>query len=186
MMVYVAYGLLIAHVALGALQSERSPVLAAALGVGLATILSLHLLAGWKERGIDISKTFVKNAVLDGYVEVCKAESIPEKCAKVVSLSGERIAVFKYDGKVSAVSNVCQHQNGPLGEGRILDGCITCPWHGYQYAPENGAAPAPFKEKIPTFQVKVVDGAVLVHPLPNAPGAYVEPARIEVGEEVSQ
>ena len=53
MMVYVAYGLLIAHVALGALQSERSPVLAAALGVGMATVLSLHLVAGWKERGID-------------------------------------------------------------------------------------------------------------------------------------
>jgi len=87
---------------------------------------------------------------------------------------------------VSAVSNVCQHQNGPLGEGRILDGCITCPWHGYQYGPENGAAPPPFKEKIPTFQVKVVDGAVLVHPRPNAPGTYVEPARVEVPEGVSQ
>jgi len=186
MMVYVAYGLLIAHVALGALQSERSLVLAAALGVGLATVLSLHLLVGWKERGIDTGKTVVKSDVVDGFVEVCKAESIPEKCAKVVSLSGERIAVFKYDGKVSAVSNVCQHQNGPLGEGRILDGCITCPWHGYQYGPENGAAPAPFKEKIPTFQVKVVNGAVLVHPRPNAPGTYVEPARVDVPEGISQ
>jgi sulfoxide reductase heme-binding subunit YedZ len=184
MMVYVAYGLLIAHVVLGALQSERSPVLAAALGVGLATVLSLHLLAGWKERGIDIGKTTAKSDVVDGFVEVCKAESIPEKCAKVVSLSGERIAVFKYDGKVSAVSNVCQHQNGPLGEGRILDGCITCPWHGYQYGPENGSAPAPFKEKIPTFEVKVVDGAVLVHPRPNAPGTYVEPAKFEVPEGI--
>jgi nitrite reductase/ring-hydroxylating ferredoxin subunit len=178
--------LLIAHVALGALQSERSPVLAAALGVGLATVLSLHVLAGWKERAIDTGKTVAKSDIVDGFVEVCKTQSIPEKCAKVVSLSGERIAVFKYDGKVSAVSNVCQHQNGPLGEGRILDGCITCPWHGYQYGSENGAAPAPFKEKIPTFQVKVVDGAVLVHPRPNAPGTYVEPARVEVPEGVSQ
>jgi nitrite reductase/ring-hydroxylating ferredoxin subunit/DMSO/TMAO reductase YedYZ heme-binding membrane subunit len=186
MMVYVAYGLLIAHVALGALQSERSSVLASVLGVGLATVLSLHLLAGWKERGVDTGKTAAKSDIVDGFVEVCKVEAIPEKCAKVVSLSGERIAVFKYDGKVSAVSNVCQHQNGPLGEGRILDGCITCPWHGYQYAPQNGAAPAPFKERIPTFQVKVVDGTVLVHPRPNAPGTFVEPARVGVPEEVSQ
>jgi nitrite reductase/ring-hydroxylating ferredoxin subunit len=29
-------------------------------------------------------------------------------------------------------------QNGPLGEGRIVDGCITCPWHGYQYRPDTG------------------------------------------------
>jgi nitrite reductase/ring-hydroxylating ferredoxin subunit/DMSO/TMAO reductase YedYZ heme-binding membrane subunit len=186
MMVYVAYGLLIAHVALGALQPERSPVLAAAMGVGLVTVLSLHLLAGWKEKEIDAGKSLAKSSVLDGFVEVCKAESISEKCAKVVSLSGERIAVFKYDGKVSAISSVCQHQNGPLGEGRILDGCITCPWHGYQYVPENGAAPSPFKEKIPTFQVKVVDGVVLVHPRPNAPGTYVEPARVGVPAEVTQ
>jgi nitrite reductase/ring-hydroxylating ferredoxin subunit/DMSO/TMAO reductase YedYZ heme-binding membrane subunit len=186
MMVYLAYGLLIAHVTLGALQSERSSLLVVALGIGLATVLSLHLIAGRKERKIDAGLTAVKNNNSDGFVEVCKAESIPEKCAKVVSLSGERIAVFKYDGKVSAVSNVCQHQNGPLGEGRILDGCITCPWHGYQYGPENGAAPAPFKEKIPTFQVKVIDGVVLVHPQPNAPGTYVEPAKVEIAEGVTQ
>jgi nitrite reductase/ring-hydroxylating ferredoxin subunit len=89
------------------------------------------------------------------------------------------VAVFRYDGKISAISNVCQHQNGPLGEGRIIDGCVTCPWHGYQYRPESGAAPPPFKEKIPTFNTKVVGGSVFVHPKPNAPGTYMEPSRIE-------
>src|SRR5947208_3562313 len=43
MLVYAAYALLIGHVTLGALQSETSPVLAAVLGVGLATVLSLHV-----------------------------------------------------------------------------------------------------------------------------------------------
>ena len=65
---------------------------------------------------------------------------------------------------------------------RIEEAVITCPWHGYQYKPESGAAPAPFKEKIPTFQVKVIEGSVFVHPRPNAPGTYVEPARIESKE----
>jgi len=129
-----------------------------------------------RERQIDRAKL---GAVDEGYVEVCEVDRIPEKCATIVSLSGERVAVFRYDGKVSAISNVCQHQNGPLGEGRIIDGCITCPWHGYQYQPETGAAPAPFKEKIPTFRVKVVGGSVLVHPSPNPPGTRVEAARIE-------
>jgi sulfoxide reductase heme-binding subunit YedZ len=105
-------------------------------------------------------------------------DRIAEKCATIVSLSGERVAVFRYDGKVSAISNVCQHQNGPLGEGRIIDGCVTCPWHGYQYQPESGAAPPPFKEKVPTFRVKVVEGSVFVHPRPNPPGTGVEPAQI--------
>ena len=43
MLVYAAYALLIAHVTLGALQSETSPTLALILGAGLATVLSLHV-----------------------------------------------------------------------------------------------------------------------------------------------
>lgn len=173
MMVYVAYTLLVAHVTLGALQSETRRVLAIAMGLSVVTVVSLHLAAAFRERQIDRARL---DATKDGFVEVCRADSIPEKCATVISLSGERVAVFRYDGKVSAISNVCQHQNGPLGEGRIIDGCITCPWHGYQYQPASGAAPAPFKEKVPTFNVKVVGGSVLVHPRPNPPGTRVEPA----------
>jgi nitrite reductase/ring-hydroxylating ferredoxin subunit/DMSO/TMAO reductase YedYZ heme-binding membrane subunit len=183
MMVYVAYALLVAHITLGALQSETSPVLAGALILAVATVVSLHLAAALREKNVDRAKM---QALDDGFVEVCKVDRIEDKCATIVSLSGERVAVFRYDGKVSAISNVCQHQNGPLGEGRIVDGCVTCPWHGFQYRPESGAAPEPFKEKIPTFRTKVVDGAVFVHPHPNAPGTYVEPAEIRSREELSR
>jgi len=176
MLVYVAYGLLVAHITLGALQSETSPVLAAALILAVAAVVSLHIAAAFCERKIDRARV---DARADGFVEACKVDQISEKCATILSLSGERVAIFRYDGKISAISNVCQHQNGPLGEGRIIDGCVTCPWHGYQYQPESGAAPAPFTEKIPTFRTKVVDGIVLVHPRPNPPGTYVEPAVIE-------
>jgi methionine sulfoxide reductase heme-binding subunit len=176
MLVYVAYALLVAHVTLGALQSERSAILAVALISGISILLSLHLAVAFREKRVDRAK---HEAVNEGFVEVCKVDRIAEKCAAIVSLSGERVAVFRYDGKVSAISNVCQHQNGPLGEGRIIDGCVTCPWHGYQYQPESGAAPPPFKEKVPTFRVKVVEGSVFVHPHPNPPGTRVESARIE-------
>ena len=115
----------------------------------------------------------------DGFVDACAVTDIPEKRARIVCLSGERVAVFKYDSKISALSNVCQHQNGPLGEGKILDGCITCPWHGYQYLPETGASPPPFVEKVPTFNVRVKNGRVFVHPKPNPPGTRAEPALIE-------
>jgi nitrite reductase/ring-hydroxylating ferredoxin subunit len=97
-------------------------------------------------------------------------------------VAGERVAIFKYDGRVSAVSNVCRHQNGPLGEGRILDGCITCPWHGYQYLPDSGASPPPFTEKVPTFNIKIENGRVLVSTRPNPPGHRAEPAKIEEEE----
>jgi len=174
--VYVAYGLIVAHVALGVLQDERSPLLAGSLALGAATIAGLHLAAAARERRIDRA---VAAAGADGFVAIGRVEEIPEKRAKVVSLAGERVAVFRYDGKVSAISNVCQHQNGPLGEGKILDGCVTCPWHGYQYRPEDGASPAPFTEKVPTFRVRVEGGTILVDPRPLPPGTRVEPATFD-------
>lgn len=175
MLVYVAYALLVAHVALGALQSERSPLLAAGVAVGMALVVGLHLAAAHKEQH---SGAINLDPAQDGYVLACTVERIPEDRAVVVPLNSERVAIFRYDDKISAVSNVCRHQNGPLGEGKIVDGCITCPWHGYQYRPENGASPPPFNDKVETFCTRIVDGEVWVLPTPNPPGTFVEPARI--------
>ena len=115
----------------------------------------------------------------DGFVDVCGVDDIPDNRAQIVTLSGERVAVFDYDGKISALSNVCQHQNGPLGEGKVVDGYVTCPWHGYQYIPDCGRSPEPFTERIPTFRVRVADGRVYVHPEPLPAGTSVEPAVLE-------
>src|ERR1700757_3014040 len=84
MMVYAAYALLVAHVTLGALQSERNPVLASALIVGVTTVLSLHLAAAFREKRLDRAR---HQAVDEGFVEVCKVDRIAEKCATIVSLS---------------------------------------------------------------------------------------------------
>jgi nitrite reductase/ring-hydroxylating ferredoxin subunit len=175
MFVYLAYALLIGHVTLGALQSETSPILAIVMGAGLTAVTALHLCAAVVERRKD--RPIAPSA--QGYVPVCEIAAIPDNRACIVSCGGERIAVFKYDGRVSAVSNVCQHQNGPLGEGKIIDGCITCPWHGYQYLPDTGASPPPFTEKVATFRTMVVGNRVYVHPAPLPPGTRVEPSVVE-------
>jgi methionine sulfoxide reductase heme-binding subunit len=161
MLVYFAYGLLIAHVTLGALQSEASPVLAGLLGIGLVAVSTLHLLAGQREHAVDHTTMPLPD---EGFVPVCPLESIPDGRAKVITLGGERVAIFRQGQKVSALSNVCRHQNGPLGEGKIIDGCVTCPWHGYQYDPETGKSPPPFTDVVPTFRTKVSRGKVFVHP----------------------
>lgn len=173
MLVYLAYGLLVSHVVLGALQTNRHILLTICVGIGFIWILTIHLIAGVREYKKD-QVILTENE--DGFVDVGKVSEIPENKAKIVCISQERVAVFKYEGKISAVSNVCQHQNGPLGEGKIIDGCITCPWHGYQYLPESGASPPPFTEKIPTFDVKVEGDRIFVKAIPNRPGTFVEAA----------
>jgi len=191
--VYVAYALLVLHVTFGVLQGEGRPVYVGAMALGIVTVVSLHLVAARRERALDDScsgrresahsetgsESGVTSAATNGYVDACAVADIPENRARIVCLGGERVAIFKYDGKISAVSNVCQHQNGPLGEGKIVYGCITCPWHGYQYQPDTGASPPPFVEKVPTFNVRVKDGRVFVHPKPNPAGTKAEPARID-------
>jgi nitrite reductase/ring-hydroxylating ferredoxin subunit/DMSO/TMAO reductase YedYZ heme-binding membrane subunit len=178
MLVYVAWGLLVAHVALGAMQDETHPTLAAFVAAGVVWVLTLHLVAGSREGASDRDLQALPTDE-EGFVEVCRVGDIREKRARIICLSGERVAVFRYEGKISALSNVCQHQNGPLGEGRVIDGCITCPWHGFQYRPEDGSSPPPFTEKVPTFRVKVIGDRVLVHPEPLVPGTHVDAAVFE-------
>jgi nitrite reductase/ring-hydroxylating ferredoxin subunit/DMSO/TMAO reductase YedYZ heme-binding membrane subunit len=179
MLVYVAYALLVLHVTFGALLGEGSPIYVASMALGLVLMLGLHIAAAQRERPQDEKLSAASSG--DGFMDACAVADIPENRARIVCLSGERVAVFKYDGKISAVSNVCQHQNGPLGEGKIVFGCITCPWHGYQYQPDTGASPPPFVEKVPTFNVRVKNGRVLVHPKPNPAGTKAEPALVAAG-----
>jgi nitrite reductase/ring-hydroxylating ferredoxin subunit/DMSO/TMAO reductase YedYZ heme-binding membrane subunit len=173
MLVYAAYALVLAHVALGPLQAEGGLPVAAALALGAILVIGLHVAAGSREVTLDRDRL-----LRDGWVDVCAVDEIAENRAKIGLVAGERVAVFRYQGMISAVSNVCRHQNGPLGEGKIIDGCITCPWHGYQYRPDTGSSPPPFSDTIPTFRVRVVEGRALVHSQPLAPGTFVEPAVI--------
>ena len=174
MLVYLAYLLLILHVCLGVLQLENSKIYFALLLIGTLSLSILHCLASYKESKIDNAAY----EVIDNWVKVGHIQEIEEKRAKVISISGERIAIFKYNNKLSAVHNVCKHQNGPIGEGMIVDGCITCPWHGFQYLPDSGCAPAPFKEKLATYQLKLIGKIIWVNINPLPEGTYIEPVLI--------
>src|SRR4029434_10660525 len=116
---------------------------------------------GWRERVRDRSSA----RGTDAWLAVGPPLSIPDKGARIVTPpDGERIAVFRDGTQMGALSNLCAHQNGPIGEGRIIDGCVTCSWHGYQYRLADGCAPPPFTEKLATYRVRIRDGVVEVHP----------------------
>ena len=171
MLVYFAYGLVLMHVILGALQNETSTWIFGVVILGFGLVATAHLLAGFQEIKDD-SPLLADDAT---FVPACELEELEESKARIVTVSGERVAIFLYEGKVSAVNNVCRHQGGPLGEGRIIEGCITCPWHGYQYLPGNGQSPPPFTEKVETYHLKLEGSTILINPIPNAPGTAVDP-----------
>lgn len=174
MMVYLAYGFIIAHVFLGAFQQETSPFTIGVLILGFILISSLHITTAFKERKIDNAKAQEK----DGWLQVCDISEIENDRAKIFTLEKERVAIFKYDVKLTAIHNVCKHQGGPLGEGKIIDGCITCPWHGYQYLPHNGQSPPPFTEKVATYKLKLEGSKIYINPKAFEEGTAIKPCKI--------
>lgn len=176
-LVYPAYVLATAHLVLGAWADQKSVGLGLLVFLGAGSVALLHAAASIKEWRIGRQHA---ELVSDGWRKVGHPDEIPDKCAKVVVLAAdERAAIFKHKGKLSAVSNACAHQNGPLGEGKIVFGCITCPWHGFSYRLEDGISPPPFTEKIPTYRLRLDGDVLFIHERANPPGTYVAPIILE-------
>jgi nitrite reductase/ring-hydroxylating ferredoxin subunit/DMSO/TMAO reductase YedYZ heme-binding membrane subunit len=175
LLVYLAYALIVAHVAFGQLQNEGLSPLAIVVAASAAVLLALHLAAGiaaWREE----AATAPPHPGAP-WLDAGPADAIPEGEARIIRPPGaEAVAIFRHEGRFHAVSNRCAHQGGPLGEGSVVDGCITCPWHGFQYRLADGCAPPPYNEKLPTYQLRRQGGRLLLDPRPNPPGTPVPPA----------
>jgi len=171
MALYVAYGVLVMHVALGVMQADQRIHIPILLAASFLLVTGLHIAAAWREREVA--------APAGDWLAVGPPDSIPDKGARIVAArNGERIAVFRDGGQVGALSNVCAHQNGPIGEGCIRNGLVTCPWHGYEYRLADGCAPPPFTEKLATYRLRLRNGIVEVDPNALPPGT---PAAIAIG-----
>lgn len=177
MAIYPAYALVVAHVAFGYLQAATNPALAVLVAVSVVLLVLLHLAAALKTWREDRD---VATAAADApWIVAGRVGEIAEGRAIIVRPpQGEKVAIFRHEGRLSAVTNLCAHQNGPLGEGRVVDGCITCPWHGFQYRLEDGCAPPPFTEKLATYRLRLDGDQVLLDPRPNPPGTPVTPVPV--------
>ncbi len=175
MLVYGAYFLVVLHVMLGVIQYETHPLFVILIAAGTLWLTSLHIIAGRKEVRKDTKKF---GLIKEGFVQLCPIDDFEEGRAKIFCLDMERIAVYKHENKLYAIHNVCKHQGGPLGEGKIIDGCITCPWHGYQYLPQNGQSPPPFTEKVSTYEIRIMEDKAWLNPKPFAEGTEIPGALI--------
>jgi nitrite reductase/ring-hydroxylating ferredoxin subunit/DMSO/TMAO reductase YedYZ heme-binding membrane subunit len=173
--VYFAYSLIVAHVVLGAMQSARLPNYALFVALSAALVSGLHLLSALKQASYDKAHELES----EGWIKVTDAHLITDGRARIITPPrGESIAVFRDGDRFFAIANACKHQGGPLGEGRIIDGCVVCPWHGFQYHAHNGCSPAPFTEKVATYQTRIQDGYLYLNPKPFPEGTELLPSFI--------
>lgn len=48
------------------------------------------------------------------------------------------LVVVRVGDALHAMHAVCAHAGGPLAEGRVVDGCVECPWHGSRFGIADG------------------------------------------------
>jgi len=97
------------------------------------------------------------------WVKVTKEASLHEGRPVAVEAHGRTILLMRLDGKVRAHTAECSHYGGPLEEGFMADGEVTCPWHHARFDLRSGSALAgPAYADLEEVPVKVEKGQVLV------------------------
>ena len=97
------------------------------------------------------------------FVKVARVEDIPPGHKKIVDVDGVLVVVVNSDGEYYAFEDVCTHDGGPLGEGRLEDRQIICPRHGARFDVRTGdALTLPAFEPVPTYEVNVEGGDIFV------------------------
>ncbi len=98
------------------------------------------------------------------FVKVTTVDEIPVDGGKLVEVDDLRIAIFKLDGELYAIEDVCTHDGGPLVEGKVVNKCqVQCPRHGARFDIRTGAALSlPAFEATNTYAVRVEGDDVLI------------------------
>ncbi|MCT2538852.1 nitrite reductase small subunit NirD [Sedimentimonas flavescens] len=103
------------------------------------------------------------NAPLRNWVAIGSINDIPRQGARCVKNGEMTIAVFRTsDDRVFALEDKCPHKNGPLSQGIVHDGCVTCPLHNWVISLETGAAQGADEGQTASFPVKLDGQTVLL------------------------
>lgn len=89
-------------------------------------------------------------------------DELPQGTLMEAERGDDVYAICNVEGDVRALSGVCPHQGGPLGEGVLNGSTITCPWHMWEFDSATGECTFDESVKVPVYATRVEDGAVLV------------------------
>ena len=73
------------------------------------------------------------------------------------------VLLVREGGQIHALANRCNHRGGPLHEGEVADGVVTCPWHGSRFRLQDGTlVRGPASSPQPAYETRVQSGAIEV------------------------
>jgi nitrite reductase (NADH) small subunit len=103
------------------------------------------------------------NALTENWVAIGALADIPRRGARCVRHGDTTIAVFRTaDDHVFALEDRCPHRQGPLSQGIVHDGCVTCPLHNWVISLDSGEAQGADEGAVATFPVRLDGDRILL------------------------
>jgi nitrite reductase/ring-hydroxylating ferredoxin subunit/uncharacterized membrane protein len=156
----VSVGLLI-----GSWVARRSPGrgrLTALAGLGLIGVsgwLGGHLAYAM---GVGVDTTAF-SAPPEEWTDAVAEADLSDGLPHAVTVDGLPVLLVRTGATVYALANRCTHRGAPLDEGKVVDGCIECPWHASRFRLSDGAVErGPATRPQPALAVRLVAGRVQV------------------------
>lgn len=101
------------------------------------------------------------NAMTETWTHIGMLDDIPKRGARCVKVGPVTVAVFRtMDDRIFALEDRCPHRNGPLSQGIVHDGCVTCPLHNWAISLETGKAQGADEGESRTFPVRLDEGSI--------------------------
>lgn len=104
------------------------------------------------------------NAQNSNWVRIGTLSDIPVRGSRKLEINDVSIALFRsFDDRVFALEDACPHKKGPLSQGIVHDGCVTCPLHNWVISLESGKAQGADEGQTRTFSVSIQEDEILIN-----------------------
>ena len=104
----------------------------------------------------------------ESWIDVGASEELSQGPVQQVVLGSARIALSYRDGQFGAISGVCNHVGGPLGEGTLYGEYVVCPRHYWKCHDRTGQREPGYEEdRVPACDMRVENGRVFVRSVPG-------------------
>lgn len=89
------------------------------------------------------------------FTPVAQSSEVPDASMKRARKDDVDVLLVRQHGRVCALAHPCAHMGGPLSEGTLKDGSVVCPWHGSEFALDDGRVlNGPATHRQPRFDVR--------------------------------
>ena len=88
-------------------------------------------------------------------IRVGKLSAFPPDSVTEVVVADCPYAICNVAGTLRALSGVCIHRGGPLGEGQLHDGRVVCPFHMWEFDCATGEYDYDPTRRVATYEVKL-------------------------------